>query len=502
MSAPPLTAVAAWDVPLLRGAVYTLTAVADRLPPWRARMESVGRSLTDADCWYGPAAQAAGTALVQVSGVTTAVTTALTDSVEHAQRLLGQADTAQELAGQALAAAGAVPVPLDDGGRLVGLGPAGADGTGLGPDQVAAVLHAQDLALEALEAAARAGSAATAAADALAGLGIAGAQAPVTSAALAPLVPQGRFPFPTQVLNRPPAEVAAWWAGLSTADRTAAIARTPVVVGALEGLPAWARDQANRVHLEDVLADPSAPGHAVAVSVAAEIARREDEGETVQLHQFRPSEELVALALGDLDTADSVAVVVPGIRNTPADDLDGLTENADAVADAARAAAPGLAVAGLAWFGYRPPGLVGALGTGASRAGGRALDRALDGLAAARATDPARVVVAAHSYGTRVAEEAARAPGEMAADAVVLAGSPGLDGNAGSLEADEVYEASAGFDPISWWDLHGAYPTWDDDFGAVPLPTDAVMLHGEYYDEHFPTVAAIGEVVAAPRRPD
>jgi hypothetical protein len=502
VTAPPLGAVAAWDVPLLRGAVWTLTAVADRVPPWRARMESVGRSLTDAHCWYGPAAQSAATALVEVSSVATAVTTALTDSLEHAQRLLGAADTAQGLAEQALAAAGAVPVVLDDAGRLVGLGPAGADGTGLGAEQVAAVLQAQDLAVEALDAARRAGSAAAEAADALAVLGIAGTLSPPTFDTLASLVPQGRFPFPTQLLNRPPAEVAAWWAGLSTAERDAAIRRTPVVVGALDGVPAWARDQANRAHLDDLLTDPTAPGHAVAASVAAEIARREADGETVQLYQFLPSEELVALALGDVGTADSVAVVVPGILNTPEADLDGLTESADAVADAARVAAPGLAVAAVAWFGYRPPGLVGALGTAASREGGRALDRALDGLAAARATDPARVVVCAHSYGTRVLEQAAGAPGELAADAVVLNGSPGLDEDAESLEADEVYEASAGFDPISWGDWHGEFPTWDDDFGAVPLPTDAVMLHGEYYDEHFPTLAAMGEVVVAPRPPD
>ncbi|MGY1635694.1 alpha/beta hydrolase [Geodermatophilus sp. SYSU D00742] len=503
MSVHVLPEVAGWDVPLLRGAVVTLTAVADRLPAWRARTEAVGRALTDAECWYGPAAQAAGTALGEVSGVAAAVTAVLTESLDQAGQLLGAAVAAQELAEQALAAAAAVPVQLDYAGRLVGLRPTGVDGAaaGLAADQTAAVLAAQQLADEALEAAARAGVAAGAAAEALAGLGVAGSLAPVTFDALAPLVP-GRFPFPTQMLNRPPAEVSAWWAGLSTTERESAIERVPVVVGALEGLPAWARDQANRAHLETVLADPSAPGHAVAVSVAEEVARREGAGETVQLYQFQPSEELVALALGDVDTADSVGLLVPGILNTPQDDLGDLVADADAVADAARVAAPGIAAATMVWLGYRPPGLVGAVGTSASREGGRALDGALDGLAAARAGDPARVVVLAHSYGTRVVEQAAGAAGELAADAVVLNGSPGLDGDAEGLEVAEVYEASAGFDPINWWDWHGGHPTWADGFGAVGLPTDAVMVHGEYYDEHFPTVTAMGEVLAAPWPPD
>ncbi|MGK5110603.1 MULTISPECIES: alpha/beta hydrolase [unclassified Geodermatophilus] len=502
MSAPPLTEVAGWDVPRLRGAVSTLVTVADRLPSWRARMESVGRSLTDAECWYGPAAQAAGTALVEVSTVATAVTTALTESLEQAHRLLTEADAAQDSAERALAAAAAVPVVLDGTGRLVAIPPLGAAAAGLDADQTAAVWRAQELAAEALDAAARAGLAATAAADALTGPGIGGPSGPATFAALADLVPPPSAPPATLVLNRPPGEVAAWWAGLSTAERETVIERTPVLAGGLEGLPAWARDRANRLRLEEVLADSSAAGHPVAVSVAAELTEREEQGESVQLYELRPSEGLVGLALGDVDTADSVALLVPGILNEPQDDLDDLVENADAVADAARAAEPGLTVAGVAWFGYRPPGVLGAVGTSASREGGRALDRALDGLATARATDPARVVVSAHSYGTTVVEQAAAAPGELAADAVVLNGSPGMNGDAGSLEAAEVYEASAGLDPIGWVDWHGRYPTWDDGFGAIELPTEWVMTHSEYYAEHFPTLAAIGEVVAGPRPPD
>ena len=76
-----------------------------------------------------------------------------------------------------------------------------------------------------------------------------------------------------------------------------------------------------------------------------------------------------------------------------------------------------------------------------------------------------------------------------------------MDGDARSLEVAEVYEASSPADPITWWDAHGEYATWDDDFGAVELPTGPVTMHGEYYDEWFPTRAAIGEVVGGAREP-
>lgn len=502
MSAPTLSEVAGWDVPLLRGAVWTLDSIAGALPAWRARVEAVGRSLDDTDCWYGPAAQSAGAALVDVSTVATAVTTVVEESLEHLQRLLAEGEAAQELAERALAAAASVPVRLDGAGRLVELLPVeSAPAPGLEADQTAAAVRAQELAEDALASAARAARSAAAAVDSLTGLGVGEWFAPADFAALAAVVPGPAGPGATLQLTASPAEVAQWWGGLSTAARSEAIARTPYLVGGLEGLPAWARDEANRLHLERVLADPSAPGHAVAASVATEIRRREAGGEQVQLYQFQPREELVALALGDVDSADSVAVVVPGIRNTAEDDLDELGDAAATVADATVAAAPAATVATIAWFGYRPPGFLGAPFSAAADRGGAALDRTLDGLAAARSADRARVTVVAHSYGTVVTGRAAAAPGHIAADALVLNGSPGMDLTAERLEADEVYEATSASDYVTWPELHGRQ-TWDSDFGdSSTLPTDWDMGHTGYYDPEHPTVAAIGEVVAGVREP-
>ncbi|MGY1747196.1 alpha/beta hydrolase [Blastococcus sp. SYSU D00695] len=145
------------------------------------------------------------------------------------------------------------------------------------------------------------------------------------------------------------------------------------------------------------------------------------------------------------------------------------------------------------------------------RVGGVALDATLDGLAATRETSgrPAHTVVVAHSYGSQVVAGAADRPGRLAADAVVLAGSPGLEGTADDLEVEDVYAAIGGSDPI-WLapampDVPGfpvfATAVWSPGYGATPLPAEEGMGHSEYYDTDRPTVAAIGEVLADVRHP-
>lgn len=302
--------------------------------------------------------------------------------------------------------------------------------------------------------------------------------------------------------------VTAWWVGLSAVQQRAVVASRPVEVGNLEGLPGWARDLANRRVLDRVLRelDPAGAPHAVAATVAAEVGRQERSGQQVQLLQFDPAEDLVALSLGDVDTAAAVALLVPGILTTPTDDLPALAADAQHVRAAAAAVAPALAVATVVWLGYRPPRSVAAAPSSQlAQRGGPALDRALDGLAAARAAPgappPPRTTVLAHSYGTLVASRAAQAPGRLAADALVLLGSPGTEAlTARSLEAPEVHGAWTPADPVSVCDWFGPSPA-DPWFGDIELPTDLTQGHTQYYDAGRPTLAALGAVVAGVGKP-
>jgi pimeloyl-ACP methyl ester carboxylesterase len=173
---------------------------------------------------------------------------------------------------------------------------------------------------------------------------------------------------------------------------------------------------------------------------------------------------------------------------------------------ATRAAAPASAVATMVWLGYRTPSHLGqAVVRSSAERGGPALAAALDGLEAARravAVPPARTTVVAHSYGTYVVDEAADEPGTLATDAVVLLGSPGMEGDAAALEAPAVFDAATPADLISWATWFGDRHTWEDDYGATELPTEASMGHSDYFDADFPTLAAMGEVVAGSRGPE
>jgi hypothetical protein len=508
-----LPEVAGWNVPLLRGAVATFGLVAERLVPWRVRLDAVGRQLGGAECWSGPAGTAAAAALVELSTVTSGVRTALDAAHGSLAAAVTDAAEAQHLAATALSVAAAGGVPFDDTGQPF---PDSRQPTpAMASDQRA---HLADRRLADAQVSALADEALAAAARVLAGVRTAGESVgrlrgiPVPGAVgfddltarLAPVGPVVPPPLPDD--RRPGAE-AAWWARLSAAQQRAVVATHPAAVGGLDGLPGWARDLANRRLLDRGLRDlpPGGPEHAMAAAVAAELRRHQDGGRPVQLLQFDPAGDLVSLSLGDVDTAGAIAVLVPGIRTTPADDLGNLADDAADVAAAAAAAAPGLTVATVVWLGYRTPGLVSAPFRWAADRAAPALDRVLDGLAAARSAPGSppgpRITVVAHSYGTLVTGRAARQPGRLAADAVVLLGSPGAEAwTARALESPEVYGAWSPADPVAVTAGFGSGPT-DPWFGDVELPTDATQGHTQYYDADRPTLAAIGEVVTAPRDP-
>ncbi len=88
----------------------------------------------------------------------------------------------------------------------------------------------------------------------------------------------------------------------------------------------------------------------------------------------------------------------------------------------------------------------------------------------------------------------------MAAEAVVLLGSPGMEEDAASLEAPEVYDAWAAGDPISWAGWFGL-PPGVDAYGSTGLPNDLWAGHSDYYEPGGPTLAALGEVVVGARDP-
>ncbi|SOE00709.1 alpha/beta hydrolase [Blastococcus haudaquaticus] len=468
---------ASYDLPLLRGAVGTLTGVAERLPSWRARLEGVARSVDAGDAWAGPAAVSAAAALRELSAAGWAVEGALADSSAAFERLSTEADRAQDLAREALL-------------RL--------EAATSSTTEVALPLATLEAALDRAAAVA---AATEEAGQTLAGVGVRDAFAPADFSGLTRWVPVAAPVCAPPGPAGPPDAVAAWWAALPLTAQLSALQADPAGLGGRDGLPAWARDRANRLLLDEALADPGTDPYTAFTAgvVARRIQAEETAGRHVQLHLLDLAGDRVALGLGDLDTADAVALVVPGIHNTPGDDLGGLVGSARAVAGAAQDAAPAMTLATMVWLGYDSPSGAGQiLGRRNAIEGGAALATTLSGLLAGRAavaSPDARTSVLAHSYGTVVVDEAADVPGRLAADAVVLLGSPGMEEDADSLEVPEVYDAASPDDFVVASRWFGR-STASERFDSAGLPVDPDTGHSDYYDPDLPTLAAIGRVVA------
>ncbi|GAA1916278.1 alpha/beta hydrolase [Nocardioides hwasunensis] len=265
-------------------------------------------------------------------------------------------------------------------------------------------------------------------------------------------------PLAESAINRPgapgsgatPEEVKAWWDGLTEAEREAVIAAYPERIGQGDGLPSDARDQANRVLLDDDLARLAAKSEDGTISATErrilENAQRTQEALANadaytdpldpgvkpggQLWLYDPAaydgDGRVAVAVGDLDTAADVAVFTPGI-STDMTSVTGYTDQMMNLYESTRYNGDGSSVATMFWLGYDAPDGPTDLATlteGRAEEGGRNLADAIDGLRASRADDPAHLTAIGHSYGSTTTSYAAHGD-TIDVDDVVLIGSPG-----------------------------------------------------------------------------
>lgn len=346
-----------------------------------------------------------------------------------------------------------------------------------------------------------------------------------------PAVAMPAVPIPS---GRPAGEVAAWFAGLPADQQVQLACTRPGQLGGLDGIPAWARDLANRQLLARELADlGEQPGPAPGVliqtgrleplrafldAVVAALERIDASGRPAQLLGFDAERRLVAVSVGDADTADHLALLVPGAAVEPVADLADWTGNALALDARARAVTPaGEDVAVVAWLGYAappfvvagvPPAVTGLIWTGRdSTQAAAALAGTVHGLAVAGRGQPPRITVVAHSYGTVLTSTAAQL-GPLGADAVVLLGSPGVIGTGEDLgtPAGEVYAGNGAADPIGVVDLYSLTapggPTSSPlhpDYGAVPIAVDDPdhpAGHGDYFSAGSLSLRNVALVVA------
>ncbi|MET8655422.1 glycerophosphodiester phosphodiesterase family protein, partial [Nocardia aurea] len=223
---------------------------------------------------------------------------------------------------------------------------------------------------------------------------------------------------------------ARWWDTLSDPERVALIDLYPHRIGKADGLPAPARDEANRLAIAQDLADLRAiretqltdtQRQVLANLEATSTALADAERYAAEVGSDVPTPDVrvlsydaaafggkgrAMLAFGDVDTADSVSWHVPGIKTN----LGKLGWNAEFARNHYEVTArknPGLRVASIAWLGYdAPAGYSTAFRTGPAEQGGEWLARDIAAANAAREAraDGVRALpvnhVFGHSYGS------------------------------------------------------------------------------------------------------
>jgi pimeloyl-ACP methyl ester carboxylesterase len=286
-----------------------------------------------------------------------------------------------------------------------------------------------------------------------------------------------------------PKAVNAWWMALTPAEREALKIDNPDAVGNTDGIPVDDRDEANRAsmtrdldRLHALEKERELTPEEQQLLKNAEAARDAlDKGDTVtdpstglpvdsNLMLYLPGaihgDGAAAVAYGNPDTADNTSVVVPGIMNT----MGSVGANGESALDLfaqANRADPDASNATIAWIGYDSPDFdtsqlkdpVNALDMAMvsnekfAEAGGKHLSSFVDGLRASDTGEQSHLTVIGHSYGSTTAAHAAH--DGLAADDLVLLGSPGAGGDAHdvsdlNMPDGHVFVGSRDKDFVTW----------------------------------------------------
>ncbi|MER5279092.1 alpha/beta hydrolase [Streptomyces sp. NPDC002809] len=312
--------------------------------------------------------------------------------------------------------------------------------------------------------------------------------------------------------DAPPYKLAHFFAALTDAQSAGLARKYPLVVGNLNGAPVTLRYRANRLALVQARTTEQARVHDPRLSPdgRAEAQHRADRFRSMladgrHFLAFDPTGRgHAAEVFGDLDRADRVSVIVPGVdTNLLTLERTGSKTNAAPVGmakslyAAERAAHPGVRTAVIAWADYTAPAGIGmdaALGNLAERGAVRleALVGALPGTAP--------VSLFCHSYGSVLCGVAADQLPDRVSD-IAVAGSPGMRAdNAGQLHTRANVWAMR--DRDDWIEDvpnlevgglgHGADPV-DPDFGARIASAGDAVGHSGYFE---PGTASLGNFAA------
>lgn len=349
-------------------------------------------------------------------------------------------------------------------------------------------------------------------------------------------------------------EVASWWSQQSEANKKWLIEHYPEKIGNLNGVDGASRNKANRIVLDQKLTD--LPGEIARLDAAAADApspfirnallqrkaklqhelnelevvkttldKTLDDPQTGKKGDGVPRQLLgldtsgrnvkAIVAQGDVDTADHVGVVVPGLHTNVEktlndyDDRAGLLRN-----NALRQVKPGETVAMVEYLGYDAPQIeIEAASTDYAKNGAPGLAGFLNGMDASRehGAGDAHMTLFGHSYGSTTSGMAAALVNEGVVDDIVLAGSPGAgvedtaeyhvpEGHAWVSAAPYQYDMVQGMGSMFGF---GKNPDWADGFnrlsgdvGPAPSGFSPFGQHMDYFKDQTQAQYEIAGVIA------
>jgi hypothetical protein len=332
-----------------------------------------------------------------------------------------------------------------------------------------------------------------------------------------------------------PARIAAWWKSLSATDRQRILKAAPGRLGALDGLPATIRDQANRLFLAG---EKTRLANRLAALRANPDGHRDEIGDLAgKLKGITDIEGRLALggkagrppmfllgfdtetighaivSVGNPDTADNVVTFVPGF-STRLSKVGNDIDRALTLWDWADGYDSTRSTASIYWLGYDAPQGLDVAAADRAEAGAARLDSFLQGLQAARSVPmSAHSTLLGHSYGSLVSGRAAVHFGTPIANNIVFVGSPGVGVQRASQLGIPVGHVWAGrspedpipfappLNPMKWVDDHsvryGNDPT-SPEFGSTRFSVDHQPVkeaHSNYWERGSESLKNLARIV-------